>query len=226
MSKSNVFTRAKALRKSHPNTPWQKLVQMAAGKKVSSPKKTDMATRKKSPSKKSRVSGVRTTVKKKTVKRRSVGAIVDSQMAYIAGGMALTSVAQGLLQPLILRLPANVQKFSGPVIAIAAYKGSTYFKQPLVKGIMLGLMKGGVDDTVSLVRGTVGRGLPGMGATYIDLPSPNLGEIRDFLGADYIPQTVGYAGEDNSMATLPNMGYTDINGNTGYEPYLPLGWDA
>lgn len=224
---SNIFARAKALRKSNPNKTWQQLVKLASTKKVSSPKKnSSMATTKKraAPKKKRRVSGV-TTTKKTVTRRKSVGAIIDANMVQIAGGLALTSVAEGFLAPIKAKIPQNMQKFADPIVAILAYKGSTYFKNPIAKGVCLGLMKSGVDGTVKVITGAMGVQQPSvtppppqtpnrqmtMGDIYVPLPTPNIGEIKAFLGAT--------TSSDNPYATMSNMGNVD-------QAYLPLGWDA
>jgi hypothetical protein len=243
MAKTNVFTRAKALRKQHPNKSWQDLVQMAAGnsKSVSSPtKKTNMATAKKRKStgtkRRRKVSGVTTTTTSKTPRsrRRSVGAIVDTTLAQVALGMAAESFVQNtFIKPITNKLPRNgvIGMLIDPALAVAAYKGSQMFKHPIAKGLMLGVMKTSIDNTVTVLKAklapsappptpiNVSPGAPNVGATqYVQLPSPNLGEIRNYLGS--IPNNIG-----NMESNLPNMaGVGDYPPQDA--PYLPLGYDA
>lgn len=241
---SNVLKRAKALRKNYPNKTWQQVVKIAAGKQTSSSKQKAMPARKKTTRKASggtrrrRVGAVTTTTRRKvttsTRRRKSVGAIIDNTMPQLALGMALTGVAQGLIAPLRSKVPPGAAKFVDPAIAILAYKGSTMFKNNVVKGVMLGLMKSGVDGSVGVIMAALGKGptpmtpsviqpqaqqqaaaasgysaLPMMGAdVYMPLPAPALGEIRNYLAG---------AMNDNAYATIPpNEGSSEFN--------MPIGW--
>lgn len=242
---SNVLKRAKAIRSKHPGKSWAEVVKIASGK-VSQKKPSAMATRKKAGTKrrttgKKSVGAVRrrssTRTKTKTVtRRRSVGAIIDNTLPQLAAGMALTGVIQGAIAPLRARVPMQMAKFVDPVIAILAYKGSQYFKNPVAKGACLGLMKSGVDGTVGVIMGAMGKApmpmtpaviappqqaaaaaasgytaLPTMGADiYMPLPASSLGEIRTYLAGNL---------NDNSYATIaPN----ETGESQVYN--MPLGW--
>jgi len=238
---TNIFTRAKQLQKQHPNKSWKDLVKMAGTKKsVSQTKNTsNMATKKRrSTGKTKAVGAVRTVTRTRTVKaktqRRNVGAIIDKNMVGVAVGMALTGVAQGMIEPLKARVPANMRKLVDPALAIAGYAVSQRAKNPILRGVGLGIMAEGVKNTTQLVMGVVkpaapvitapagGPGMPpgnmsNMGATYyMPLPSMGrtMGEIPDVIAGINL-------NSDNKYATLPDMGYANVN-----EPYLPLGWDA
>lgn len=230
---SNIFATAKKLRKQYPNKSWQDLVKMAGTKtSVSSTKNTSqMATKKRrSTGKTKAVGAVRTVTRTRTVKaktkRRSVGAIIDKNMVGVAVGMAMTGIAQGMIEPLKQRVPANMRKLVDPLLAVAGYAVSQRAKNPILRGVGLGVMAEGVKNTTQLVMGvvkpaapmvTAPAAAPGMqpGAnvgTYY-LPLPNMSGIGE------IPNMI--ASVDNQYATLPDMGYANPN-----EPYLPLGWDA
>lgn len=241
---SNIFEVAKKIRKNHPGKTWAQVVKIAAGKKSkpttkSKPKIAGMATRKRkassnskaAPKRKRRVGAVTTTTRKTTTKRRSVGSIIDQQLPKMALGMALTGTVQGLLAPFRSRIPGQFAKLVDPAMVVLAYGGAMKFKNPIVKGVCLGLMKNGVDGTVGVVMAALGKGpqpvapaviappaqmqaaqyagMPSVGASDFFIPINgvgSIGEIKDYLGT--IEATIA-GGEMGS--------YSDGN-------YLPLGF--
>lgn len=173
-------------------------------------------------------STTRTQVVKNTTKRRNVGAIIDQNMLGVAAGMAATSAVQGMLEPLKARVPQQFQKFIDPAMAVVGYTVSQKAKNPIIRGIGLGVMAEGVKGTVQVIMGvmkpaTTAPAMPAapgqpqmpagnMGATYY-LPLPNMSGIGN------IPTMM--AGSENQLAPLPNMGGAYEQGD-----YLPLGWDS
>lgn len=239
----NIFARAKQLQKQHPNKSWKELVKMAAKSKAPATKQvtsnsSNMATTRRKTGTKRRKSGVgavKTVYKTRTVKaatkRRSVGAIIDKQMLSIAGGMALTGVVQGMIEPFRGKLPVMAQKFVDPAMVIVGYMGSQKLRNPIAKGVALGLMAAGVKNTTQLIMGMVqpapmipqvvpqpgGRTNVGYnGDMYMALP--NMSGVSGFIGT--IEQSI--AGADNDLVRLDqNVGGEYTEGN-----YLPLGWDS
>lgn len=227
---ANVFKRAKTMWKQpgNKNKTWQQMIAMASNK--SQPKKIAMATAKKKPaSRKKSVSGVKrtttTSTKKSTKKRVAVGAVVDRHMLYLAAGMAAQSLVQKtVIDPIRNRITASIPGAAvmliDPAQAWLSYQGIKKFKQPFIQGVLMGTMKQGVDGTMTLVLGKLNMGAksggtPTMGDTY-ELPMPNLGEIKQYLGS------IGDVGNSASFPALGNpMGDTD----PADEVILPLGYD-
>lgn len=230
---TNVFTKAKQLRKAHANKSWQELVKMAgshtATKKSSHSKSTNMPVkRKRTTHKRKAVSGTHrprkrtTTTRTVHTKRRSVGAIVDSAMAKVAMGMAIESIVTNMfIKPLRAKVPMGAQMFIDPALVIAGYQISVKAKSPVLRGVGLGIMKNGVDGTVTTLRAKLGGKIPGLGdmGTYYQLPQPTMGEIPQMLGE--IPQYLAGGGMMNS--NLPMMGDSSLAPQD--QPYLPLGWN-
>ena len=240
---SSIFEVAKKIRKDHPGKTWAQVVKIAAGKgkkpvakttKISSTmptKKRKSSSSKAAPKRRRRISGVTTSTRKVTTKRRSVGQIIDKQLPMMALGMALTGTVQGIIAPFRNRIPGQFAKFVDPVMMVIGYNAAMKMKNPIAKGVALGIMKNGVDGTVGVVMAALGKGpqptAPAVvappaqvqAAQYAQMQSVgadifipmngvgSIGEIKDYLGT--IEQTI--AGNGNNMST-----YADGS-------YLPLG---
>lgn len=183
-----------------------------------------MAVKKRKPATraKKRVSGVTTTVKKKTIRKKSVGAIVDRHLFYLAAGMSAQSIVeQMLINPLRARIPKQFAMVADPAQALLSYAGMKKFKHPFIQGVLMGTMKQGVDGTVKLILGKMPMERSNVGDTY-ELPMPNLGEIKNYLSG--IPESMGDVGNSASFPAMGNplnIGEPD----PGDEIILPLGYD-